>query len=507
MAVLGAKAFFIVAGLAQQTLLQWAIGLAGYGALSRVTVFSNVVNNVMVSSSIQGVSRAVARAPGHEEEALRATMRVHVPLALLLAALFALGAPFMAAFEHAPYITAPLLVMAGVVGLYGVYAPLVGSLNGRGRFGRQAALDVTSAALRTLAVVAIGRMFFLGGGSGVLGVTVGAVVAAACVLPLAVHWAGTGRASSQHVPGVPRAAEYLMGLWPLAVAQLFTNILMQSDLALLGRFLSQSAGNLGLENASAIKLADEWTGIYRSCQLFAFLPYQLLFSVTQVLFPMLARAKAEGDMVAVRAYVLRGARLAAIVCGLLVSVVVVAPGSLLAFAYSADVAARGENALRVLALGQGAFAMMGIATTVLASLGKERISAIITFGALTLVSIACFWFVPAQLFGAAQLQATAIATSVALLGALVAAGAAVRALTGAFIPLKTALRVGLALALCFVVGPHVPRVTTGAWHFRLVVIAIAIAVAVAYIAFLFATGELGKEDIALVRTLARRKRP
>jgi len=36
-----------------------------------------------------------------------------------------------------------------------------------------------------------------------------------------------------------------------------------------------------------------WVAVYRACQLFAFLPYQLLFSVTQVLFPMLAKANRE----------------------------------------------------------------------------------------------------------------------------------------------------------------------------------------------------------------------
>ena len=49
--VLGAKVFFILAGLVQQALLPKALGLAGYGALSRVLAASNILNNVVVSSS------------------------------------------------------------------------------------------------------------------------------------------------------------------------------------------------------------------------------------------------------------------------------------------------------------------------------------------------------------------------------------------------------------------------------------------------------------------------
>ena len=59
-------------------------------------------------------------------------------------------------------------------------------------------------------------------------------------------------------------------------------------LALLGRFLSQAAA--GDAPREAVKA---WVAIYKECQTFAFLPYQLLFSVTLILFPMLARAQAE----------------------------------------------------------------------------------------------------------------------------------------------------------------------------------------------------------------------
>ena len=107
--MLGAKAFFIVAGLLQQALLPRAIGLAGYGALSRVLAVANVVNNVVISSATQGVSRVVARAREHQAEALRTALRVHVVVAVVAAALFALAAPVVASFEGATYITVPLV--------------------------------------------------------------------------------------------------------------------------------------------------------------------------------------------------------------------------------------------------------------------------------------------------------------------------------------------------------------------------------------------------------------
>src|ERR1700754_2820236 len=83
LAVLAAKVFFILTGLVQQALLPRAIGRADYGALARVFAVSNVFNNVIVSSSTQGVSRTVAAAGAYERQALRAALRAHVAIAFV----------------------------------------------------------------------------------------------------------------------------------------------------------------------------------------------------------------------------------------------------------------------------------------------------------------------------------------------------------------------------------------------------------------------------------------
>jgi stage V sporulation protein B len=498
-AVLGAKVFFIFTGLAQQTLLPRAIGLAGYGALARVLALSNILNNVVVASSTQGVSRAVARAIGAEGRAFRATLRVHVPLAIALAAGFAAGAPWLASFEGAPYIVKPLLLMALVALFYGLYAPIIGLLNGRGQFSRQAALDVTFAVLRTVGLVGVGWLVAREGGSGVTGSTLGFALAALAIVPLAALFARSPRpATSEGIRGSspivesvadvrPRA--YLAELAPLAAAQFFTNAVMQVDITLLGHFLSKGGDS---------KSADEWVAVYRACQLFAFLPYQMLLSITQVLFPMLARAKAEGNMAGVRGYVERGARLALIACGMMVSVIVALPRQLLAFAYTGDVADRGADALRILALGQGTYAILAIATTVLASLGRERLSALITMGALTMVVGACAILVSGAPFGGAQLQATAIGTSVALLCALIAAGIAVRRIAGGFLQALSVARVLFALGVAAALGSLLP-----AHGGRVLTIVLAAAVVATFAFVLVVTRELTGTDLEIVRKVRR----
>jgi stage V sporulation protein B len=501
-AVLGAKLFFLVAGFAQQPLLRLAVGLNDFGALAQALVVANVVNNVVNSSGTQGVSRTVAGAKGHEDEALRATLGVHVPLAVVVAAAAAAAAPFYSRFERAPDVVAPLLVLAGVALLYGLYAPLIGYLNGRNRFGRQATLDVVFATVRTLGLVGFGYGFVAHGWSGVLGTTVGWVAAVAFIVPLAARSTGWGRALVRGQPrpaGVPSARTYLAVLGPIAGAQLCTNLLMQIDIALLGRFLSERALTAGLAEGAQRAAVQEWLAIYKECQTFAFLPYQLLFSITLVLFPMLARARADNDEGAVRGYVARGARLAAIFCGLLVGVIVAMPQSMLSFAYGAADAARGADVLRTMALAQGAFAMLGIATTVLTSIGRERTAALLTLAAVIAVAGACAALVPEAELGHAQLVASAQASGSALAATLVVAAVIVRVRTGAFVSAATVARIGLALAGCVVLGLVVPRVG------RLVTPLLALAVGAAYVGLLVLTREIGAADVAMIRALTSKK--
>jgi len=502
-AVLGAKLFFLVVGFVQQPLLRLAVGLNDFGGLAQALVVANTVNNVIITSGTQGVSRTVAGAKGREDQALRAALKVHVPLAVAVAIAMAAAAPLYAGFERAEDVVAPLCVLAVVAFLYGLYAPLIGYLNGRGRFVRQAGLDVTFASMRTVGLIGFGYAFVRRGGSGALGTTVGWVAAAAFIVPLAARSTGWGKrvpAGEPRPAGVPSPGPYLAMLGPIAGVQLCTNLLMQIDIALLGRFLSEGAVAAGLSEGAQRVAVKEWVAIYKECQTFAFLPYQLLFSVTLILFPMLARARAEQDERAVREYVARGARLAAIFGGLLVGVVVAMPRAMLSFAYGAADSARGADVLRTLALAQAAFAMLGIATTILTSIGRERAAALLTLAAVIAVAGACTALVPGAPLGQAQLVRTAQASGGALAATLLVAGILVRLRTGAFVPLATGVRTGLALAACVAVGLVMPRVG------RLFTPLLALAVAAGYVGLLVLLREVGARDLAMIRNLAKRRR-
>jgi stage V sporulation protein B len=496
LAVAGAKVWFILVGLIQQTLLPRFIGMDGYGAFSTVLAIANIPNNVITASSIQGVSRAVAGAgSGQEEQAQRRALRIHFVLAPCLAALFFALAPLAADFEHAPHVLLPLRIFAGVLFVYGLYTPLVGALNGKRRFVAQAGLDVSFATLRTIGM--LGAAYWLGRRlDGPTGAAIGVVVAATTILPIALATAGAGKAG----PGGVGPAQHLTALGPIALGQLFLNLLMQADIWLLRRFAHESGEAAGVAGEALRSGTDTLVGAYRAAQLFAFLPYQLLLSITFILFPMVARARAQQDQEAVRGYVRTGLRLGLVLAGLMVSCTSGLAPQLLRFAYPQQAADNAGTALRVLSLGQGAFAIFGIEMTVLVSLSRERWSATVTGAAALLVACFCWAIVPSSPFDSTLLVRTALSTSLALLLAAVTGAVLVLRAAGSFAPVKTVVRTGLAMGAAIALGTFLP------WLGRALLAVEVLLVVVTYVGVAVLTGELTKSDLAMVRSILARKR-
>lgn len=487
--IAAAKIYFMVVGLVQQVALKHLLGLSTYGALGRVQGLASIVYNPVIATAVQGVSRAVSSAEEEAQDAAqRKALAIHAGLAVPLAALFALGAPWLAEAVRAPHLTTPLRIVSLVLLFYGLYTPLVGVLNGKRRFGAQAGLDVCAATLRTVGLLG-GGFLMARRGLGVEGALGGFAAAAALMVGIALPLSRLGRPG-----GGPSTRAHLAFIAPLFGGQFALNLLFQSDLQLLGRFAADAAVRQG----QAVTAADTLAGAYRNAQLFCFLPYQLLLSVTFVLFPLLAAAHRDRDDAAVAGYVRTGVRLSLIIAGAMVSVTAGLPRALLTLVFGADSANLGSGAMHVMAVGLGAFAVFGILVTVLTSLGRERISALLTVVALALVVALCAALLWHQPFGPDLLMRTAIATAAGLFLATIAAAIAVKQTAGAVVSLVTVLRVLLAVAVAAAVAHMLPAAS------KLFTPLYAIAVASIYAVVLVATRELGRDDAKLItRVLGR----
>lgn len=492
LAIAVAKVSFIVLGFVQQVALPYVLGVDGYGAISKVFAVVGIVNNVIVAIALQGVSRSVASVPvARAPEALRKTLGMHAVLALGVSTGFALLAGVIADWMKSPHITGPLRLVALVVLLYGIYAPLVGSLNGLKRFLDQAGLDILYGVMRASLTIGVAYVFVRSARDGVLGAAAGFVLTAALIVPIAMTRSGLGRRGEAG----PSVGEYARFLAPLAIGQVSLNLLLQTDFMLLSRFVGAKTEALGL----AAEAADSLVGVYRGVQLFSFLPYQMLMSVTFVLFPMLARAHAEGDTEGVRRYAATGVRLALLLTGLLAGTISALGPLALRFAFPPAIADGGGEALRIAALGMGAFAMLGITSAALTSLQQERAAAKLTVAAVALVATGCWLLVPRADLGPPMLIASSVATGTAMLVVASTAGVILRSTAGAFVAPLTLVRVGLAVGVVQVVGRAMP------YYGKLVVLGQAVLLVLVYVGLLAVTRELGRADLDLVKRALGRK--
>jgi stage V sporulation protein B len=281
------------------------------------------------------------------------------------------------------------------------------------------------------------------------------------------------------------------------LAQLFLNLLLQTDMFLLSRFVGEAGGVLGLP----VKESDVLVGAYGMAQLFAFLPYQMLISISFVLFPMLARAHSEEDSAAIARYTATGVRIALVIAGLMCGTVAALGPHVIRFAFSEAAAMRGGEALRVLALGMGAFAVLGIVSAALTSLKREGLAALLTAATVIAVAVGSVLLVPNAPFGPAMLMRSATAVALAMGLAAVVGGLVLRKISGAFTSPLTIVRVLAATAITLAVGSRLP------WLGKLMVIPEAIGLGLLYLAILALLREIGGADLATLRQAFGRRQP
>jgi stage V sporulation protein B len=491
LAVAGAKIYFILLGLVQQIALPRVLGLDGYGALSRVLSIASITYNPITTMSIQAVSRTVVQAPAEELQAtVRRVLGWHALFGLLLAALFAALSPLIAGLAGAEHVETPLRILAAILFVYSIYTPLIGIANGQKRFLLQAGFDVTSATLRTLGLVVGAFVARRMSESGPVGSAIGFVLSASLVLFIAAAAIGTGGAG----PSRLSLGRYVSLALPLLLGQALLNLLFQADLTLLGRFASQAATNAG----APLARADALVGAYRATQLFSFLPYQILIAITFILFPMLAAASKANDPDAIARYVRMGLRLSLLIAGAMVSVTLGLAPRLLELLFGSEAAALGGRALSLLSVGFGAFAIFGILTTVLNSLGRERESLQVTAFALCVVAVLCFTRAHGAALSEELLWLTAQATSTGLVAATLIAAYRVKRAAGALIAPLTLLRTLLALGASALLG----RVLFPPG--KLLTLVAAAIIPCVYLGLLVLLRELGRADLDILRKVARR---
>ncbi|NCQ59314.1 MAG: oligosaccharide flippase family protein [Myxococcales bacterium] len=488
LAIAGAKIYFIIAGYAVQLVLPHLLSPERFGLFATAMGGIAMLNNVLIAATIQSVSKFISEGEEQAGAILRQALGIQLVLGGMFAASLLLGAPYIAGFLLDDQLTPMLRVAAAVVFSYAMYAAFVGSLNGRHLFTRQAGLDITFSTLRAVGILGGAALL----GLGAFGAISGFAVAACTITVVAFFVVGVG-GGGKRLP----MKTWLSFMAPIWIYQGFLNGVLQIDVQVLKRSLAEIALAGGATSAAASELASRYVGFYRGAQTFAFVPYQLILSMTFIVFPMVSKAMSEGDHDKAKTTIQGAMRFSLLTLLAVAAPIAGAADGVIRVAYPEAYLA-GAPALGVLVFGIAAFALFVISATVLSSAGRPGLAATIAGIALVIVVIANRVLVMATAGGAAALPAAALGTSIGTFTALLLAGSAVYYRFKTFIAPKTAARGGLAAAAAFATAyyvPHASRVT-----------AIG-ALAAGFFVFLLALAllrEISKQDIAAARKILGR---
>ena len=485
--ITAAKLWFMVAGYVVVFALPRALGSpARYGIWVVVLSVLSPVNNVLVTATIQGVSKFTAEIEERQGAVLRAALKLQALLGGGVTLVLLVAAPLIAWFLHDATLTPYVRLATGVALAYSFYAVFIGAANGRKEFHKQAGLDMTYSTLRCIFVVAAAwytRSALMAVG--------GFVSASAVVLVLSVLVVGFGRPATQPFDPKP-----LVRFFPgVAFYLLIVNLLMFTDGLLLKRVVTEWAQAGGIGGASAY--ADTQLGFYGAVQNVARIPYQLILAVTLVIFPLISKSTFDNDLEKTRGYIRNTMRYSLVAAGLFAAALSARPEAVMRLFYKPEYAV-GSHALAALVLGYVSFSLFNIAGTIINGSGRTLPTTII--GVLTLAAtVAAEWIgIRAALdSGRDPLFFAAVATAATMtLGLLLSAGYLWRTF-GAALPLLTLVRVAVAYAAALTTGWAWTR--AGILPGKVGTLIACAAIGVVYLVVCIVTGELRPSELKRMR--------
>jgi len=505
-----AKFWFMFAGLVTQFRLPAILTRTEFGAYTLVSNIASLVNNVVVTGTIQTVSKFSANDPGKARAVQLAGLRMHVRLGLPIAAGFVAAAPIVSHFLHDSSKTAPLMLAGLIIGGYSFYAVFVGTANGLHEFHKQAGLDITFATLRVAGLLGMALA-----GLGVIGVIGGWVAAVGIIFATSVAWVGLpGKIAPEDRIPVKPLLTFFAGV---AVYLVLFNALMFVDSILIKRLateyfaahrveLDQAVAQVlpwapGLSGYSAepSSLADVQNAYYGAVQNLGRLSYQAILAASFVVFPLVSKSTFDQDKETTQRYVEITLRYS-LIFALMIGVVMIAnPVDVLGLIYAPDYAQLGGSALAALAIGNVAFSIFAIAGTILNGAGYTKDAIIVAAITLVIAIVADYAAIATTAGTEHMLAAAGAATGGAMLVGSVLVGFVLRRRLGIAIKPLTLVRVLVAGAAAVVVGRVLPL------HGKLMTLVEAGAVAGTFLVVLVATRELGKRDLQTIKAVRAKR--
>lgn len=466
-----------------------------FGLYATVMAAASVLNNVMIVATVQTVSRFVSQGQGAPRARLAQGLVIQGVLATAVAGAVVILAGWLSdSLLKDARLQSLLWILAVVVFCYGLYAAVVGYFNGLRAFSKQSSLDLVFSTLRLTGVVAgawWATGFFADGLGQARGAVWGFAGAAMSILVIGVVlMLSDGRRWDRVAPGVP-LGQWLGFLGPLWLFHGALNGMLQLDVLALKGSLVYALTGAGMPAAQAAVESSEWVGRYSAAQKFAFVPYQLILSLTFVVFPLVSKATWAGDERSARRVVTSALRFSMLAAFSVAAPIAGAAKGIVGLAYP-EAFSSASAALEVLALGVAAFSLFVVSAAILNGAGSPVRSALLALAGCGLVAV----FVPAavRFEGAGSATLLSRVAMVTSFGMFVVSGAAlwlVRVRFGGAVTWLTAMRTAVASAVAFLAARLVPN--GDAWWGLL-------SLALGFVSYLFTLFVLRETSKAEIRT-------
>jgi stage V sporulation protein B len=384
-----ASIIFVLSGYLINIILGRQLGPASYGIYGIIITLMTAVNLTQTS----GLPQAVAKFIAENETKAEGILKSGLILQLLSTGVAALLLYFFA------YPIAELLKDRSLIGyiqlsslvfpFYGIYSIYLCYYNGLHYFKTQALLGIAYALIKLFSIIILVYIFHVYGA--ILGFIVSPVIAL-------FFWFHFPKNVKQSFP----YKKLLLFSLPLIALAIFGTLLQSVDLFFI----------------KALLHSDKYAGLYTANQNIAEIPFYAVPPLSSVLFPSISRSvkqKLEDHTKNIIGTSLRLGLLIIIPSILLISAT---SSEILTFLYSSSYVS-GASALAILVIGDGAFTIFTLLSTIMSGAGFPiRMSILIGIGVL-ISSLLCIFLVPRFGIVGAALSTTIAAFWVMIFGAFV----------------------------------------------------------------------------------------
>jgi len=384
--ITGAKLWFMLTGAVIQLGLPIFLGSSEqFGVFKIVTEAISLLNMVMITGTLQAVSKMVSEQPRAARRVVHQAMKLQCALGVPIAAAYALGSPWIAEQFNDPSLTPYIRLSSLIVLAYAFYAIFIGYFNGTKAFVAQATMDIVFSTLKMVLLVGLVLLGF-----GVMGAVAGFVAAAAVVCVVSGVWVWrvmareTARAERDEVTAKDgadaspkQALKRLLGYLVLIMLYTFAlNGLMRADLFMLKRIAAEIPAHLAGAETVFNSISSKYAGLYGAALNIARIPYMGVIAVTFVIFPLISASTFAEDRARTKAYIQDTFRYCLLLIAGVGGLLALNSDSIIAGLY-ASTYQNAAPALAILSVSIIFFALYYVATTIIIGAGRPGVAVVI----------------------------------------------------------------------------------------------------------------------------------